>query len=67
MGRELTQVSAFEEIFRQVGETTICKQASRHKLHAACPVPVGILKAIEVAAELALPADVHITITQENT
>ena len=30
--------------------------------HAACPVPAGIIKAIEVAAGLALPADVSIKI-----
>lgn len=32
--------------------------------HVACPVPSGICKAIEVAAGLALPRDVHIEVTQ---
>jgi len=30
--------------------------------HAACPVPVGIIKAVEVASGLALPKDVKIEI-----
>jgi hypothetical protein len=34
--------------------------------HAACPVPVGIIKAIEVEAHLALPADVTIKLSKEN-
>ena len=32
----------------------------QHCPHAACPVPVGIIKAIEVEAKLAVPADVSI-------
>jgi hypothetical protein len=34
-------------------------------LHAACPVPVGIVKAVEVAAGLALPKDVCIKVSRE--
>lgn len=30
--------------------------------HGACPVPSGIIKTIEVAANMALPKDVHITL-----
>jgi hypothetical protein len=33
--------------------------------HAAWPVPSGIVKAVEVAAGLALPADASIKITRE--
>ncbi len=32
---------------------------------AGCAVPVGLFKAMQVAAGLALPRDIHITITQE--
>jgi hypothetical protein len=32
--------------------------AAKANLHPACPVPVGVLKALEVAAGLALPQDV---------
>ena len=40
------------------------KLGAKHCAHAACPVPVGILKAIEVEAGLALPADVIIKISK---
>ena len=32
--------------------------------HAACPVPVGIIKAIEIEAGLALPLDVSIKLSK---
>lgn len=35
-------------------------KAAECMLHAACPVPVGIVKTIEVEAGLALPKDVSI-------
>jgi len=35
-------------------------QATTHGLHTACPVPIAILKAIEVEAGLAVPRDVSI-------
>lgn len=34
--------------------------AAAYCSHAACPVPIGIIKSIEIAAGLALPADVSI-------
>jgi hypothetical protein len=33
--------------------------------HPACPVPAGIIKAIEVEANLALPKDVTIKVTKD--
>lgn len=30
--------------------------------HGACPVPMGIIKTVEVAANMALPKDVKVTI-----
>lgn len=36
----------------------VYKAASRHLRHVACPVPSGILKALEVEAGLCLPKDV---------
>ena len=41
------------------------RMAAQHCKHAACPVPSGIIKAIEVAAGLALPKDAHIEVAQE--
>ncbi len=34
--------------------------------HAACPVPVGIIKAVEVEAGLALPEDAHIKVSRSD-
>ena len=60
LAEELRQVDPFREItFRGDGPLTL-QLAAKHCLHTACPVPVGIIKAIEVEAGLALPADVTI-------
>ena len=50
--------------FKGDGPQTL-RMAAKHCKHAACPVPSGILKAIEVAAGLALPKDASIKVTQE--
>ena len=39
---------------------TVFAPAAQASLHPACPVPVGVLKAVEVAAGLALPRQVSI-------
>lgn len=39
--------------------------AARHLRHVTCPVPCGVLKALEVEAGLALPKDVSIRIIRE--
>jgi hypothetical protein len=64
LGEELTEVEAFQEIsFRGEGPHTL-KLGAKHCTHAACPVPVGIIKAIEVSAGLALPADASIKLSK---
>lgn len=65
IAEELTRVSALDELRRPIHETTPYRLAAVHKAHVACVVPSAILKAIEVAAGLALPADVHITVVGE--
>ena len=62
---ELVDVDPLCELFSQDGPPRILQLAAKHRLHAACPVPVGILKAIEVEAGLALPANVSIAISRE--
>jgi hypothetical protein len=60
----LTEADPFREFsFRRQGPLTL-ELAAQHCDHAACPVPSGIIKAIEVAAGLALPADVSITVSK---
>lgn len=64
MASELTQVDPFQEIsFRRKMPLTM-DVAVKYCKHAACPVPVGIIKAVEVESNLALPADVTIKVTR---
>jgi hypothetical protein len=60
----LTEVDPFKEIsFRGEGPTVL-KLGAQYCSHPACPIPVGIIKAIEVEAGLALPRDVTIQINK---
>lgn len=64
LGEELVEVEPFQEItFRGEGPDTL-KLGAKHCYHTACPVPVGIIKAIEVSAGLALPADASIKLSK---
>jgi hypothetical protein len=67
LAEELKTVSPFEEIgFSGKGPKTL-QIAAKHCKHAACPVPSGIIKAIEVASGLALPKDPVIQVSKEKT
>lgn len=59
---ELTNVDAYTEIFKKPCETTVHGVLSKYLPHVTCPLYSGFLKAIEVAAGLALPKNVSITI-----
>jgi hypothetical protein len=62
---ELEVVNPFEEIaFHGKGPKTL-RLAAKHCKHAACPVPSGIIKAVEVASGLALPKDAIIQVSKE--
>ena len=64
LGQDLTQVNPFQEIsFRRAMPQTL-QMGAKYCTHAACPVPVGIIKAVEVESGLALPADVSIKISK---
>lgn len=66
LANELDAVNPFEEIaFRGEGPKTM-RLAAKHCKHAACPVPSGIIKAIEVASGLALPKDATIEVKKED-
>lgn len=67
LGTELTRVDPFREFtYRGEGPRTF-QLAAEYCSHAACPVPVGIIKAIEVEAGLALPADVTIKVSKDDS
>ncbi len=64
LAEQLTEVNPFQEIsFRGEGPRTL-KLGAQYCYHPACPVPVGIVKAIEVEAGLALPADAVIKLSK---
>ncbi len=66
LAAELTEVDPFREIsFRGDGPLTL-QLARKYCAHAACPVPAGIIKAVEVESGLALPADVNIKLSRSN-
>jgi hypothetical protein len=64
MAEELTEVNPFQEISFKRAMPTIHTAGHKFCTHAACPVPVGIIKAMEVEAKLALPTDVTIKIAK---
>lgn len=64
LGEALTEVNPFQEIsFRRATPQTL-EMGAKYCTHAACPVPVGIIKAVEVEAGLNLPVDVTIHIAR---
>jgi len=66
MAKELAQVDPMVEIgFHGDGPLTL-RMFAKHCPHPACPVPAGILKAVEVAAGLALPKDASIRVMKSS-
>lgn len=61
----LPHVDPFHEIAFRRGMPLTYEVAHAHCSHAACPVPSGIIKAVEVAAGLALPVDVTMHISRD--
>jgi hypothetical protein len=65
IAQELTEVNPLQEISCRRAIPQTLQMGQKHCFHAACPVPVGIIKAIEVAAGLALPKDAVIKVSKE--
>jgi hypothetical protein len=61
----LPEIAALEELRLPLNETSPYRLAAQCRVHNACPVPSAILKAVEVATEMALPADVHIHVRKD--
>lgn len=64
MAEELTEVNPYGEISFKRAMPKIHELGHKHCTHAACPVPVGIVKAVEIEAKLALPTDVSIKLSK---
>jgi hypothetical protein len=66
MAAEIPRLNAFDEVLRRpLIETTPAQLAARFKLHTTCLAPVGILKAIEATAGLALPSNSGVELHRE--
>jgi hypothetical protein len=65
LAQELTEVNPMMEISCKRSTPQTLQLGMKHCYHAACPVPVGIIKAVEVAAKLALPKDAVIKVSKE--
>jgi hypothetical protein len=62
---EPVEVDALKQIGLRGGLPPLLQTAYECCAHAACPVPAGLVKAVEVAAGLALPRDVTMQISKE--
>ena len=66
LAEALPEVDPFQEItFMGEGPQTLAAGAE-NCYHTACPVPVGIIKAVEVAAGLNLPVDSSIKFVDDS-
>ncbi len=57
LAEELVEIDALDEIAKKAKSTKTFEIAAKHCPHCSCIVPPGIIKAVEVAAGLALPKD----------
>ncbi|WKY44581.1 hypothetical protein Q5O14_00380 [Eubacteriaceae bacterium ES2] len=64
LSTELKKVDGMTCIMDKIGQGPVYEACRTNCKHSACPVPMGILKAVEVAAGLALPKDVTVSITK---
>lgn len=59
MAERLTTLS-IKELFTPLRRNPVYVSAEKSGCHLPCTIPVAVIKAAEVALELALPQDVHI-------
>lgn len=62
---ELTEIDAYAEVFGPFAEGEVYTVCKKYCKHATCPVPSGILKAVEAECGLALPTDVTMIFEKE--
>ena len=65
-GKELGSLD-WGQCLKNFVDSPVFKCSSKHIGHVACPVPVALLKAMEVEAGLALPANVTIRFHDAST
>ncbi len=65
LAAELSEVDPMQHITARRQVPPVLQAGLKYCTHAACPVPVGIIKALEVEAGLNLPVDVTIKVSQD--
>ena len=60
LGTEIAELT-IRDVFRSLLDNPVYKKGATCLRHVACPVPSGILKALEVEAGLNVPKDISIT------
>ena len=60
MAKALTSMT-LQELFMPATRNPAFTTAQKSGCHPSCVVPVAVLKTVEVAMEMALPKDVHIS------
>jgi hypothetical protein len=64
LAAELKEVDPYREFTYRRNMPLTLEMAAKFCAHAACPVAVGIIKAVEIEAGLALPKDVTIKLAK---
>lgn len=62
MSWRMEPINPYTEIESPMFETDVYKWASEVLPHAACPVPCGIIKAVEIASDMGIKRNVSIEI-----
>ena len=62
MAKNMRPIGIFEALAKPFAENVIYKEFAAHLEHVACPVPCALVKAAEVAADMALKKEVSIKI-----
>jgi hypothetical protein len=64
LAAELGDVDAMQHLSARRQVPPILQAGMKYCTHAACPVPVGIIKAVEVEAGLNVPVDASIKVSR---
>lgn len=64
LGKELAELTMMDA-FKRLLDNPVYKKGATCLKHVACPVPSGILKALEVEAGLNLPRDASIVFVRD--
>jgi len=59
---KLDTIDGFSECFGKISTSSAYTLADEYVKHPACPVPCGIIKAVEASCNLSLPKDATIKI-----